>query len=202
MLSSQTYRFKRKKGKGTVQKLAYVKRGPYEVIQDYKGGSYELKPLTGNSQITIKKHGSDLYLCPKSLVPYKATISSDLNFGNLNKPSISNPFRLIGLEGYTPATPWAASAAASKVNLAEIENIPPFPSIQEMDDEFDGWPESGNPFIHLEHSHVDGNQTPPPTESKSFATDIRSHATVIADLIGSEDKLFFVAYTTGRTQTR
>jgi hypothetical protein len=191
-----------KKGKGVVQKLAYVKRGPYEVIKDYKGGSYELKPLTGSSNITIKKHGSDLYLCPKSLVPHKAITSSDLNFGNLNKPSISDPFRLIGLEGYEPATPWTASAAASNTNLAEIQNLPSFPSLQEMDDEFDGWPESGNPFIDREHPQGSKSSIPYHPENQSLASNIRSRASVVADLIGSEDKLFFVAYSPIRSQTR
>jgi hypothetical protein len=74
-----------KKSTGTVQKLAYIKRGPYEIIKDYMSGSYELKPLVGNAKATIKKHGSDLYLSPPSLVPFEQSASSDTQFSNLNK---------------------------------------------------------------------------------------------------------------------
>jgi hypothetical protein len=182
-----------KKSTGTVQKLAYIKRGPYEIIQDYMSGSYELKPLVGNAKATIKKHGNDLYLSPQSLVPFLQSTSSDTRFSNLNKQSISEPYKLIGLEGYQPAQPCFASAAAAKLNLAEITHIPRFPTVQEMDNEFDGFPESGNPFVNREHSV-------PATSSKNndnvittLPAHIRTKTTIIADLVASEDKLFFIA---------
>ena len=54
----------RKQSHGRVAKLAYVRRGPYKIIQNYPGGSYELSPMTGKSRVTVKKHGSLLYTCP------------------------------------------------------------------------------------------------------------------------------------------
>jgi hypothetical protein len=186
-----------KKSTGTVQKLAYIKRGPYKIVKDYMSGSYELKPLVGNAKATIKKHGSDLYLSPTILVPFKQSASSDTRFSNLNKESISEPYKLIGLERYQPAQPWAA-----KLNLAEITHIPRFPTVQEMDDEFDGFPESGNPFVNREHST-------PTTLSKNkdsviiaLSAHIRTKTTIIADVVASEDKLFFIAYSQYRDQQR
>jgi hypothetical protein len=78
-----------KKSSGTVQKLAYTKRGPYKIIKDYNSGSYELQPTVGRSRATIKKHRSDLHLSPQSLIPRRPTQSSDLNFGDLHKKTIS-----------------------------------------------------------------------------------------------------------------
>jgi hypothetical protein len=165
-------------------------------------GSYELKPLVGNAKATIKKHGSNLYLSPQSLVPFKQSASSDTQFSNLNKESISEPYKLIRLEGYQPAQPWAASAAAAKLNLAEIMHIPRFPTVQEMDDEFNGFPELGNPFVNREHST-------PTTSSKNkdsviitLPARIRTKTTIITDLVASEDKLFFIAYGQYRDQQR
>jgi hypothetical protein len=187
---------------GTVGKLAYIKRGPYRIIKDYQGGSYELEPLVGRSRATIKKHGSDLYLSPRSLIPHIPVQTSDQAFGDLQKKTISNPYKIIGLEGYKPAQPWSAPAATSNIHLAVLEDVPSFPSLKELDDEFDGWPESGNPFINKDIS------TPAiPAESikdniLSLPTSIRTKSTIVADLVRSEDKLFFIAYARERNQER
>jgi hypothetical protein len=83
-----------------------------------------------------------------------------------------------------------------------LDSIPNFPTVQELDDEFDGWPESGNPFIDREIS------TPAtPIESVkesilSLSTSLRTQSSVIADLVRSEDKLFFIAYAQERSQER
>jgi hypothetical protein len=101
----------------------------------------------------------------------------------LHKKTISNPYKLIGLEGYEASRPWAAPAATSKIHLATLEDIPDCPTVKELDDEFDEWPESGNPFIDREIS------TPAtPLESVhdnvlSLSTTIRTKATIVADLV-------------------
>ena len=142
-----------KKKTGMVTKLAYIKGGPYKIIKDYPGRSYKLEPMVGRSPVTTKKHGSDLYLSPRSLVPHHPVEASDQAFGDLYRKTVSNPYRLIGLQGYEASQPWSAPASMLQVDTAHIRNVPPpFPSVQELDDEFDGWPESGNPFIHGEVS--------------------------------------------------
>jgi hypothetical protein len=187
---------------GTVTKLAYIKRGPYKIIKDYIGGSYELEPLVGRSRATIKKHGSDLYLSPQSLIPHKSIQSSDQAFGDLQKKTISNPYKLAGLEGYDAAQPWSAPAATSQVNLAIIGNLPTFPTVQELDNEFDGWPESGNPFVNRE---ISTPAIPIPSTADNItalSTSMRTKSSIVADIIRSEDKLFFVAYAQSRSQDR
>jgi hypothetical protein len=187
---------------GTVTKLAYIKRGPYKIIKNYIGGSYELEPLIGRSRATIKKHGSDLYLSPQSLIPHKSIQSSDQAYGDLQKKTISNPYKLAGLEGYDAAQPWSAPAATSQINLAVIGNIPKFPTVQELDNEFNGWPKSGNPFVNRDIF------TPAaPIEStaktiKALSASMRTKSSIVADIIRSEDKLFFVAYAQEKSQER
>jgi hypothetical protein len=187
---------------GTVTKLAYIKRGPYKIIKDYPGGSYELEPLSGRSRTTIKKHGSDLYISPKSLIPHRPIQASDQAFGDLQKKTISNPYQLVGVEGYEPSRPWAAPAATSQIQLATLRNIPDFPTMQELDDEYDGWPESGNPFVNKESS------TPAmPTAAIndgicSLQTSVRTRSSIIADLVRSEDRLFFISFAQEKNQQR
>ena len=191
-----------KRNTGTVGKLAYIKRGPYKIIKNYTGGSYELAPLAGRSRVTIKKHGSDLYLSPQSLVPHQPIQSSDQAYADLKKPTISNPYKIIGLDGYNPAQPWSAPAAASQVDLSVIDDIPPFPTVEQLDDEFDGWPKLGNPFIERE---ISTPATPSDTVRDnvlSLPLAIKTKATIVADLVRSEDKLFFVSYAPERNQVR
>jgi hypothetical protein len=190
-----------KRSTGTVRKLSYIKRGPYRIVNDYKSGSYELQPTVGRSRATIKKHGSDLYLSPQSLIPHKPISSSDTNFGNLHKKTVSQPYKIIGVEGYEPSQPWAQSAEATQLNLALLEDIPTFPTVQEMDNQFDGWPESGNPFVNRDIVSPAIAETVHANIS-ALPNSIRTKAMIIADLIRSEDKLFFIAYSQERSQVR
>jgi hypothetical protein len=190
-----------KKNMGTVGKLAYIKRGPYKIIESYKGGSYELAPLVGRFRATIKKHGSDLYLSPQSLNPHQLVQSSEQAYANLHKKTISSPYKIIGLDGYNPIQPWSVPAATSQANLVLLEEIPLFPTVQQLDDKFDGWPESGNPFIEkastpaipldVIHNNV-----------LTLTTVIKTKSIIVADLVRSEDKLFFVSYALQLCQTR
>jgi hypothetical protein len=191
---------------GTVTKLAYIKRGPYKIIKDYPGGSYELEPLVGRSRATIKKHGSDLYLSPQSLIPHTPIQSSDQAFGDLQKKTISNPYRLVGLDGYSPSQPWAAPAALSQVGLAISQDVPAFPTVEELDNEYDGWPESGNPFINRD---ILTPAAPNPrvqdgimSLSTTVQTPMLTKSSIIADLVRSEDRLFFIAYAKENNQER
>jgi hypothetical protein len=55
---------------------------------------------------------------------------------------------MIGIEGYVPSQTWSPAAATTQLNLVLLEDIPPFPTLQELDNNFDGWPELGNPFVN------------------------------------------------------
>lgn len=57
-------------------------------------------------------------LCPKSLIPHAPIHGSDQNFGKISKKSVTQTYKLIGLEGYLPATPWVVPTALSIAQLA------------------------------------------------------------------------------------
>jgi hypothetical protein len=120
----------------------------------------------------------------------------------LNKETISNPYKLIGLEGSEASRPWAAPAAASRIHLAVLDDIPEFPTVKELDNEFDGWPESGNPFVDREISTPAAPLESVKDNVLALSTTIRTKSTIVADLVRSEDKLFFISYAPERNQER
>jgi hypothetical protein len=183
-----------------VKKLSYIKRGPYKIIKDYKSGSYELEPTIGGSRATIKKHGSDLYISPQSLVPHRPMESSDHNFRKLHKKTVPDPYRIVGLEGYEPSQPWSTSKHATQLKLALLNNMPSFPTLQDLDNEFDGWPETGNLFIDRQTMTPAIQGTTNDNNIPVLPNLVQTKSTIIADLIRSEDKLFFIAYSQERSQ--
>jgi hypothetical protein len=196
--------------RGQVKKLRYVTRGPYKVIKSYPSGSYEIELL--KSKATIKKHGSDLFLSPLVIHPYEPLQQSDRAFGELDKKLSDNPYAVADIDGFVPSQPWAAPAALATVREAELGAMN-FPTVEELDADYDSWPESGNPFSTVLESSLSGQ---PPRGSgqatgrkqqpdadhtghlHSLHTAMRpaSHnfAHVIKDIIKSQDRLFFIAH--------
>eukprot|EP00978_Attheya_sp_CCMP212_P028530 scaffold98746_cov61-Attheya_sp.AAC.1 len=197
---------------GTVAKLAYIRRGPYKVVQEFKSGSYELQLLSGKSKAIIKKHGSDLYRSPESLIPHKHLKSSDYAFSEFNKLVVDSPYENAGLDKFILSQPWATPSA-----LALIQETPntmdSFPTVEEMDVDYDSWPESDNPFTNdtseLRSQERFQGATATATSINSDSPDQvvvlqanansqdavkRSFSQLIADIIKSKDKLFFIAY--------
>ena len=213
------------KDKGKIQKLSYTRRGPYKIIKSHPSGSYDLTLVNHKtSNAVIKKHGSDLILCPKVLQPHRPIQSSDQIYSETNKSIIPNPFSEIHIDGYNPANPWKVSEKVSS-QLLNINNNHEdhmlndhFPTVQEMDDEFDSWPESGNPFKHTESAITPQSGTNVPSQNiitssngndstnaikptantpilalPSILKDI-NFPSLIQSIIASEDKLFFINY--------
>jgi hypothetical protein len=139
---------KRKKSSGTVAKLAYIRRGPsYKIIKSFDSGVYELQLTNGKSKAIIKKHGSDLFLSLESLIPHQHITSSDHAFSEFNKKVIENPYEFAGLNKFVPSQPWATPVAFAQIKELDT-TVPSFPTVEEMDANYDSWPESGNPFTN------------------------------------------------------
>jgi hypothetical protein len=185
----------------TVKKLAYIRRGPYKIVRSYPSGSYELQLLSNTKAATIKKHGSDLYLSPKKLIPHSPTHSSDQLFADTNKAMDSQPYKLAGLDGYNPAQPWKEPTAQAQLSKIS-QPAPQFPMLAELDKDYDGWPENTNPFVSKESSE------PPksPKEHKLVLTMAQAPTIttpqLIAAVVKSEDKLFFIAHAATTTAGR
>jgi hypothetical protein len=166
-----------------------------------------LQSIKSPSQVIIKKHGADLYPCPQLIKPFPHVKSSDYQFGNINKGITTNPYENASISDFQPATPWAAPAAFADLIME------PFPTLSEMDAEYDSWPESGNPFLHEETAFAAGHKNKAPVlttgytkvissdqaESPSLqllstSTASRPFSQFVSDIIRSDDKLFFIPH--------
>jgi hypothetical protein len=134
--------------------------------------------------------------------------SSDYQFGNLNKGIVSNPYENASISEFEPAKPWAAPAAYADITME------PFPSISEMDAEYDSWPESGNPFLHEDTAFTAGQTQKAPAMTAGYTnlnssdqaastlslqllptlTASRPFSQFVSDIIRSNDKLFFIPH--------
>eukprot|EP00978_Attheya_sp_CCMP212_P042462 scaffold259032_cov47-Attheya_sp.AAC.1 len=177
-------------------------------------GAYELQLTNGKSKaILIKKHGSDLFLSPESLIPHQHITSSDHAFSKFNKKVIENPYELAGLDKFVPSQPWATPVAFAQIKELDKKTVQAFPTVEEMDAEYDSWPESGNPFTNDasqlrvldKFKEVTGIDPSINIDSIDHAVVLQSHANsvpakiqplsqIIANIIKSDDKLFFIAY--------
>jgi hypothetical protein len=77
-----------------------------------------------------------------------------------------------------------------------------FSSLAELDDDYDGWPDEVNPFLHKEH--LQPAETIIQDTSILTTTNIppRTVQKLIADIIQSEDKLFFINHSVTATKGR
>jgi hypothetical protein len=186
----------------TVKKLAYIRRGPYKIVRSYPSGSYELQLLSNTKAATIKKHGSDLYLSPERLIPHSPTHSSDQLFADTNKPMEPQPYKLAGLDGYNPAQPWKEPTTQAQLSAIGNQPAPQFPALAELDQDYDGWPENTNPFITKEISETLKSPKEPNLVLTITQAPTISTPQLIAAIVKSEDKLFFIAHAATATAGR
>ena len=95
-----------------------------------------------------------MYLWPEKLISFKRIQTSDQNFSELNKKMASNPYEKIHIDGYSPSQPWCAPAALAQLEKMDIAQYPPFPSVEELDNEIDNWPDSVNPFFNFDPTPI------------------------------------------------
>ena len=127
----------------------------------------------------------------------QAINSSDQIFSELNKKTVPNPYEHIHIEGFNPSKPWCAPAAVAKLeNTGDYEAPMAFPTVEELDNEIDSWPESNNPFT--DNTPVFGTNTEADldhvsTLNTSAIPQPPLHS-FIPSLIQSESKLFFISH--------
>ena len=122
--------------------------------------------------------------------------TSDQNFSELNKKMVPNPFEQIHIDGYSPSKPWCAPAALAQLEKSDIADHMPFPTVEELDNEIDFWPDSVNPF----HSNLPisiSDDKVNPDQVNTLATSVipqTSTSTSIPALIQSHSKLYFISH--------
>jgi hypothetical protein len=180
---------------------------------------YKLRLFSNHKRID-KKHASELTIFPQKLIPYPQLSGTDHAFSKINKDITDNPFSEAGIKGYNGydlAQPWQIKPQSSfaKHSTTAHLNVDHFPSLQELNDELLQEPLHGNtkrlipPSTHscspIKGTSINNLVEPgPPTNTEESSTENRNLLAVpklpntaselMAQIIQSEDKLFFIRY--------
>jgi hypothetical protein len=190
--------------RGKVNKLMHPFTGPWCVTRSLSGAYYDLE-FASNPKRTQKKHASDLSPYPVELIPFEPLDSADSRYGQLHKPLCESPFKEAGIHGFTPPTPFkAASHFLTRGDFCDFH----WPTLAELNDEIAPFPWaneverlcilSGND-VNVQPILYNG---PPPLLVPHIPPLIPHLSTLVAGIITSSDKLFFVLHSLGNQSTR
>ena len=187
--------------KEKVDKLMFAFTGPWRITASLDGGSYAITHC--RSEKKDKKHASDLSPYPQELLPLVPLDSSDNQFSQLHKVIQPNPFTEAGIEGYIPPTPYATSQFVS-VETGKFH----WPTLAELNDECLP-PPWRNEHERLQFFAEDKLEvtatmytgpTPPPAQLPLMV--VPPLSALVASIINSSDRLFFVSLSIGDGSVR
>jgi hypothetical protein len=177
-----------------VDKLQYSFMGPWKVVTSLPGGSYELEHCL-NSKRRDKKHASALSPYPLKLIPFQPLDGADNCYGQLNKIIGDHPFKEAGLKGFYPPQPFAIPT-----HFAQHGDFKDFywPTLAKLNDLFPWLDDDKSRIIfNSGKDHVVQDQVlytgPPPSPVAYQTPRIPPISSLVASIIKSSDKLFFVA---------
>jgi hypothetical protein len=181
--------------RGLVDKLQYSFTGPWKVVTSLPGGSYELEHCL-NSKHRNKKHASALSPYPLKLIPFQPLDGADNCYGQLNKIISDHPFKEAGLKGFNPPQPFAIPT-----HFAQCGDFKDFhwPTLAELNNPFSWLNDKESRIIFdSDNNHVVQDQVlytgPPPSPAAYQTPPIPPISSLVASIIKSSDKLFFIAH--------
>jgi hypothetical protein len=118
--------------------------------------------------------------------------ASDQAFSELNRNVVEHPHDIIVIDNYTPIQPWKVGDATGAVI-----DVHQFPSVEEMDNDFENWPSTGNPFTETMPTALPISNQASATQSVIHAPTyltVPNMAALVMSILASENKLFFIAH--------
>ena len=189
---------------GKVDKLMHPCTGPWRITKSLPSASYALE-FVYNTKRTDKKHASDLSPCPLELTPFEPLDGVDNHYGQLYKPISASPFKEAGINGFTPPQPFQlASNFLTKGDFWDFH----WPTVSKLNDKISPFPWIDNNECSRILSGVNITTKPilysgpPPTLVACHPPDIPPLSTLVASIIRSLDKLFFVSHSLGNPSAR
>ncbi len=142
---------------------------------------------------------------PPELVPFQPVNGADTRFGQLYKPIIKNPFKEAGIKGFSPIQPYKVAA-----QLALTDRCLAFhwPSLSELNDEIAPYRWESE---EERRSYLNKNDSiplpslitgPPPAAPTHEIPAIPSILLLVAAIVHSTDRLFFVSCRFGDNEAR
>ena len=190
--------------RGRVQKLMHPFTGPWRIVKSLDGASYELE-FVGNPSRRDKKHASDLSPYPPELIPFQPLDTADSRYGQLYRPIGKSPYKEAGIDGFIPPQPFRiASHFLTKGDFRDFH----FPTLAELNDEL--WPfpwvDDEEQLCILFNDDVVEVQNlyhgPPPSLAITGPPSPPTLSSLVASIIASSDKLFFISHSLGNPTAR
>jgi hypothetical protein len=178
-----------------VGKLMYPMTGPWRIVERLSGASYRIEHCLSPNRFD-KKHASDLSPYPLELVPFQPVDGCDNRFSQIWRPIGKNPFAEAGLQGFDPSPPFRLPA-----HLADVHSEFEWPSVGELNDELQPFPWLSGEMESLPPDSEPYVADPvmytgPPPEPLSVSPVIPSISDLVAAIIRSTDRLFFISHAT------
>ena len=179
---------------GRVDKLMYAHTGPWRVVAKLDGSSYRLQHCHRQHAFE-KKHAAHLSPYPITLIPFEPLDGPDTQFGQLHRPIRQDPFTEAGVKGFLPIEPFKLP-----VNFISAETSPfHWPSLAELNDELFPFPWTSTDerllADDLSSESLEVLYTgPPPTPPCSRPFLVPAVSDLVASIINSSDRLFFIAW--------
>ena len=173
----------------------YPFTGPWRITAKSDGASYELADCLQKSK-TDKKHAADLSPYPEQLSAFEPVDGADNQYSQLYKRIGKHPFIEAGLKGFNLAEPF--KLASTFVRAGRHTDFH-WPSLSELNDELNPYPwtsdaERDNFFADDGVSTSEVLYTGPPPEPPSYVPPtIPPISDLVASIIHSDSKLFFIA---------
>jgi hypothetical protein len=178
--------------------------GPWWIVKSLPGASYELEFATDTARRN-KKHASDLSPYPPELIPFKPVDGADNRYSQLYKVFGPSPYKEAGIKGFTPPRPFAvASHFARQGDFRDFH----FPTLSKLNDKFELilWIDDNERVRVFSTDKIEEEQVlyqgPPPLPAVYTPPPIPPISTLVASIIASSDRLFFVSHSLGNPAVR
>ena len=182
--------------RGRVGKLMYPFTGPWRITAKSAGASYELAHELHKTK-TDKKHAADLCPYPEQLSAFEPVDGPDNQYSQLYKRIGEHPFIQAGLKGFGPAEPF--KLASNFVRAGHHTDFH-WPSLSELNNELNPYPWTSD-AERDEYLPADDEVAtsavlytgPPPAPPAYVPPAIPPISDLVASIISSDSKLFFIA---------
>jgi len=197
--------------RGRVGKLMNAFTGPWRVVEVLDGASYGLKHCLHEKRFD-KKHACDLSPYPDQLIPFQPVDGADNRYGQLHKPIQANPFSDAGIKGFEPPQPFKQADGSPAVTASFLTVGTPqdfhWPSLAELNDELRPFPwasDAEKESVAIGDEYALANvfyNGPTPSPPGAIERAIPSCEVILANIVKSADKLFFIAHPIGTNDAR
>jgi hypothetical protein len=188
---------------GQVDKLMHPFTGPWRIVKSLPGASYEIEFCDKPSRHD-KKHAADLSPYPPKLIPFEPFNSADSQYGQLYKPIGKYPYKDAGIEGFIPPRPFqVASHYLTKGDYRDFH----FPTLAELNKEISPFPwiDDDECIQEMSRDRIENQPVlytgPPPSRAVPSPPSAPPLSTLVASIINSSDRLFFISHSLGHPTT-